>query len=278
MLRSFALPYIAEQEMLTRLEHDADAIKNALDFGRSGQAQVDLRRQAPIYSQSHSGHYFVLQEDDNPAAITSPSLGPDTLNIPPLVQGLRRIEYAEGPMRQPLLLLTRRFSLGGHKFTLSVGEDLSAIRRDTRDVGYLFLLLNGLVIFLALLSQWFFVVRALRPYQLLRQELSLITEGQDAFAETNGKHDALPLSDEIKRLIQLLNRRIQQSRTAIGNLAHALKTPLVILYRLADDPALHAQPELAREIKKSHQHHPETDGAPTEAGAAGRDGKSRGSP
>ena len=254
ILRSFALPYIAEQEMLTRLEHDADAIKNALGFDRSGQAQVDLRRQAPIYSQSHSGHYFVLQEDGNPAAITSPSLGPDTLNIPPLVEGLRRLEYAEGPMRQPLLLLTRRFSLGDHEFTLSVGEDLSAIRRDTRDVGYLFLLLNSLVIVLALLSQWFFVVRALRPYQLLRQELSLIAEGQDDFGEATGKYEALPLLDEIKRLMQLLNRRIQQSRTVIGNLAHALKTPLAILYRLADDPALHAQPELAREIK----HHTST--------------------
>ena len=47
--RGMAMPYVAEQEMLTRLRHDADAIKLALRFDQTHHAHVDMQRQAPIY-------------------------------------------------------------------------------------------------------------------------------------------------------------------------------------------------------------------------------------
>ena len=42
----------------------------------------------------------------------------------------------------------------------------------------------------------------------------------------------------MNRLLVLVNRRLLQARTAIGNLAHALKTPLAVLYHVADEPTL----------------------------------------
>jgi signal transduction histidine kinase len=248
-LQSIAMPYIVEQEVVTRLSHDADAIKRALRFDPTGHAHVDMDRQAPIYSQSHSGHYFILEDAGEPA-VPSPSLGDHHLQIAPLFESGRQVAYAEGPLQQPLLVLVQAFRVDDHQLTLTVGEDLTAIRRDISNVGWIFLGLNGLVILMALLIQWFFVSRALRPYLCLRRELSQIAEGDEESAVSAVEPDALPPVDEIRRLMQLLNRRIKQSRTAIGNLAHALKTPLAILYRLADDPALQTQPALARDIKQ----------------------------
>lgn len=245
-LRGFAMPFIAEQEMLTRLEHDADAIKRAVRFGRTGQAELNMEQLEPIYSEVHSGHYFALQESYN-LVLASPSLGSHTLNVQPMGEGRRSLQYVEGPWQQPLLLLTLGFRRHDHHYTLAVGEDLTDIRRNIRELEYVFLVLNALIIIAALVSQWFFVGRAMRPYLLLRRELSLIAVGDDAGQYATA--DSLPPLDEIKRLMSLLNRRIQLSRTAIGNLAHALKSPLAILYRLADDPLLQARPELARDIK-----------------------------
>jgi signal transduction histidine kinase len=45
-------------------------------------------------------------------------------------------------------------------------------------------------------------------------------------------------AQEIKKLVTLINQRLDRSRNAIGNLAHALKNPLTILFRLAEDPSL----------------------------------------
>jgi signal transduction histidine kinase len=41
-----------------------------------------------------------------------------------------------------------------------------------------------------------------------------------------------------------VERRLQQSRTAIGNLAHALKTPLAVMVRVTENQELQAHPEL----------------------------------
>jgi len=62
--------------------------------------------------------------------------------------------------------------------------------------------------------------------------------------------EILPLVDEINRLLAFVERRLQQSRTAIGNLSHAVKTPLAAVFRLLDDPRMAASPDLKRMIQE----------------------------
>jgi signal transduction histidine kinase len=59
-----------------------------------------------------------------------------------------------------------------------------------------------------------------------------------------------PLVDEVNRLLAFVDRRLHQSRTAIGNLSHAVKTPLAALFRLLDDPALASTPDLKRAMQE----------------------------
>jgi signal transduction histidine kinase len=110
----------------------------------------------------------------------------------------------------------------------------------------LFLLLNGVTIGLALIIQWMFVSRALKPFTQLSHEMFMLGRGGRAVATVTD----LPKPDEVKRLIALVQRRLERSRNAIGNLAHGIKTPLAMLFRLAQAPALAENPELSQDITR----------------------------
>jgi len=105
------------------------------------------------------------------------------------------------------------------------------------------------VLFVAILLQSLDVRRALRPLSALRRDLLSIARGESSRIASDAPVEIRPLVDEINRLLVLTARRLQQSRTAVGNLAHALKTPLAILFRIAADSRLTGAPELAQQLQ-----------------------------
>jgi len=110
------------------------------------------------------------------------------------------------------------------------------LNRHITEIGTLMLMLNGAIIFLALVLQWIFVRNALSPFVFLRRELASIAASAEFLSE--GSSVDLMRAQEIKKLVGLIHQRLDRSRNAIGNLAHALKNPLTILFRLAEDPSL----------------------------------------
>jgi signal transduction histidine kinase len=241
-LGDYLIHHMAEQQMLTRLEHDIDAIRPALTFDPSGRIMLEMSRQPPMYSRINSGHYFLVTMGGQ--QVPSLSLGDLKLPTLPLKVAEIRRNYADGPHRQPLLVLAKGLSIAGHEVTIAVGEDLTELRDNIRDMGSIFLVLNGVVIPLALMAQWFFVRRALKPFMLLRRELSTMVRGTSKHADVS-----LPVTDEIHKLIQLVDRRLERSRNALSNLAHGLKTPLAVLYQLAESPEMSACPKIQETLK-----------------------------
>lgn len=241
-LRGYAIPYIAEKQIVTRLHHDGEAILEELTFDRRGQLHLDMERQPPIYTDGHSGHYFLVASEGQ--LLKSPSLGESTLKVEELTPDQSRGYYEMGPERQPLLVLARGLLADDRPVTIVLGEDLTPLRRSAHEIGPVFLVLNGLFISLALIAQWFFVQRALKPFVILNRELAQMVTG-----EASRRTIGLPEAEEINRLIQLVDRRLERSRNAISNLAHGLKTPLAVLYRLADSPELAEAPRIRQSIK-----------------------------
>ena len=71
VLADRTIVYVVETEMETRLRHDADSLLASLAIDAAGRLQVDGRLAGTIYSRPYSGHYFVIQGDNQ--RITSPS-------------------------------------------------------------------------------------------------------------------------------------------------------------------------------------------------------------
>ena len=243
---------VAEREMLTRLTHDGDSLLDSLQPADNSQLKFDISHAGSVYGQAYSGHYFVIHLDGR--VHYSPSLQDVRLPFPPL-EGLttQRFHFQEGPGQQPLLVLSRGVERLGHHISISVAEDLTAIGHDISGVRLAYSVFCLLVLMVAIVLQTVDVKRSLSGFKVLREELAAIATGQQQQVGAIVPAEVRPLVKELNRLLLLVDRRMHQSRTALGNLAHALKTPLAMLFRLAESPILQGHPELKAHIQQQNQ-------------------------
>jgi signal transduction histidine kinase len=240
--------HVGESEMQTRLQHDADSLAAALSFGPQGELQVDTRQAGVVYGRPYSGHYFVLRSGGQ--RIHSASFGQSPPFEPPRVD-TESVSRAGGPRGQPLLLLARPVDIGGGRhLTLAVAEDLTDLRRQLLEFRLLFFGASLAVLVGALALQTREIRHALRPLDSIRDAILQLHSGGRAVDISGAPTEIKPLVDEINRLMAFVEERLQQSRTSIGNLSHALKTPLAGLFRLLDDPRLAAHPDLQQPLRQ----------------------------
>jgi len=206
----------------SRLEHDIEGILAALEPAEGGRMQLEPGHLSAIYNRPFSGHYFVIHTDDQ--AIHSRSLWDETLPEPG--DGLH---HGVGPEGQPLLLLTRSFEKDNHIIDITVAEDTSTFEKDARRFQHR-LLLVSLVIFFGLLALQAVLVRvSLRSLTRVQRELLRLEQGDIEQLSQVVPAEIQPLVDEVNRLLVLMRQRLERSRNSLGNLAHALKTPLTLI-------------------------------------------------
>ncbi|WP_230874701.1 sensor histidine kinase [Methylomonas sp. LL1] len=242
---------VAEKQMLTRLTHDGDSLLDTLSVDANGQLRFDSSHAGSVYGQAYSGHYFVIHIGDR--VFYSVSLQGQTLPFAPTPkQTSRQYHFDTGPHQQPLLVLSRGFEKFGHQVSISIAEDLTDIGHDILGIRIAYFGLSLLVLAAAILLQTSDVRRALMPIKAVRRELAQIANGNQQQINTLVPVEIRPLVKEVNRLLLLVERRLNQSRTAIGNLAHALKTPLAMLFRLAEDPILREHPDFRQQFQQQN--------------------------
>ena len=88
--------------------------------------------------------------------------------------------------------------------------------------------LGGLAVLLAigiaLLMRW-----GLRPLRRVRDDLRKIRDGDIQHLEGDYPSEIEPLVHDLNALIDSNREIVERARTHVGNLAHALKTPLAVL-------------------------------------------------
>ncbi|MEW8027613.1 MAG: sensor histidine kinase [Candidatus Thiodiazotropha sp.] len=218
---------LTEDFIASRLEHDSEALLGAMVF-KQQQPKVRPARINQIYHRPYSGHYYLVRLQDD-VVVTSRSLWDFKLHVPSLKVGENRRLHMLGPEKQQLLVYVAGFRKQGRDLTVVVAEDLMPIKQQ-RDLflrNFAILALVGLIILL--LVQSMVVRRAFRRIEPLTEDVkSLATGGEKSLSE-DVPDEMYPLVKEVNHLLQLLSRRNQRSRNALGNLAHALKGPMNLL-------------------------------------------------
>lgn len=230
---SFAISKVAQDQLLMHLEHDGDALMSGLTINGGGRLHLLEASVEQVYRQANSGHYYAIRSAGD--AIESPSLAGASLATPPLPPGQRSSLKIPGPGGQTVLVLARGVTLHGEDLLVVVGEDLQQLHREVEEQSIFILLIIIPILVAAVLMQRFIIGRELSPLLRAEEALQRLGRGEIERIDVVLPGEVQPLVDEVNRLLQLVNRRLAQSRTAIGNLAHALKTPLAMLFRVADD-------------------------------------------
>jgi signal transduction histidine kinase len=101
---------------------------------------------------------------------------------------------------------------------------------------------------LILLLQRVMVNRALRPLEQARVQIAQLQQGQRSGLDGDVPQELEPLVAQINHLLTHTEDTLKRSRNALGNLGHALKTPLAVLVSLANRDEIRREPALHRTL------------------------------
>jgi signal transduction histidine kinase len=241
-----ALARVTEQFVVTRLAHDRDTLIARLD---TPGAPADTL--PAVYRQPYSGHYFEIRRADGRTE-RSRSLWDARLDTRALAPGETRRSLISGPDGQTLLVLAHGVARPDGTATVSVAEDVGDL---FGTVGALLgaLAVGGALLGLAtVLLQRRLLARQLAPLRRLEQETEQLQRGEVAHLSVQDMPEEVrPPVDAVNDLLDTLAHRLQRSRRALGDLAHALKTPLAALAQIEREPAMRDAPETAERL---HRH------------------------
>ena len=226
------------------LRNDSENLLVALVRGPQG-LQLEERHLSPAYQRPFSGHYFRIDFDDH--HWRSRSLWDQEL--PKLEHPGLHSNLQLGPEGQQLLVLRSDYRRLGQSISISVAQDYTPVRESFKRMQQVGLGLGLAGLLLILLLQRITVRRALRPLEKAREQIAQLQQGQRSQLDDQVPIELEPLVAQINHLLAHTEDSLKRSRNALGNLGHALKTPLAVLLSLASSEKLDAHPELRKVIQ-----------------------------
>lgn len=227
------------------LKDETQTLLVALVRGQNG-VQLDERRLDPTFQRPFSGHYFRIDFADE--TWRSRSLWDRDLPKPAhagLQDGL-----GDGPRGQLLLVYRGDYQRFGQRFSISVAQDYTPILESFRRLQWLGLGLGAAALLLILLAQRYTVRSALRPLERVREQIAQLQQGRRTELDSQVPQELEPLVAQVNHLLSHTEDTLKRSRNALGNLGHALKTPLAVLVSLSEREELCDQPELQATLRE----------------------------
>jgi len=235
IITNFSTRSILEEFVSSRLGQDAQRLQDNL-FIDSDTLKVRWRRLNPIYNTPYSGHYYAakLNTQADHKTLKSPSLNGDNL-ILPYVKSPHTEHKIIGPQEQHLVVWSQVALINNQEVIISVAEDMSLMMQNRKKFRVLFIIMGLLGFIFMLVLQRFVIHRLFKHLEHSRQEIRQIESGERQLLSEDVPTEIYPLVKEFNRSLSLMQQRMERSRNALGNLAHALKTPLSILLQQLND-------------------------------------------
>jgi signal transduction histidine kinase len=189
----------------------------------------------PLFELPLSGWYWQVTRLDTPKPEVHASRSLWDSNLPRLtdaedVSGGYRKGYGQGPEDVRLRLVEREVDLGDDgRYLIEVAGDASEIddemRSFDRTIGAIFTALAAALLLTTVLQVRF----GLAPLKRISESLAAIRSGRAERLAGEFPVEIAPLARETNALIEANREIVERARTHVGNLAHALKTPLSVI-------------------------------------------------
>jgi signal transduction histidine kinase len=191
----------------------------------------------PLFELPLSGWYWqvVRQGGAKPEIRSSRSLWDSNLpalddtDAPAGADGTRH-GYVMGPEDQRLRLVERTVDLGDDgRFLIAVAGDPQEIDDETRAFDQALMITFGTLTLVLIFITMFQVRFGLAPLTRISESLAAIRAGTAERLEGSFPVEIEPLARETNALLEANREIVERARTHVGNLAHALKTPLSVI-------------------------------------------------
>ncbi len=192
----------------------------------------------PLFELPLSGWYWQVTRLDTPKPELHSSRSLWDSNLPRLrnaedaasASGGYLKGYAQGPEEVRLRLVERNIDLGDDgRYRIAVAGDASEIddemRSFDRTIGGIFAALAVALLLTTALQVRF----GLSPLKRISESLAAIRSGRAERLEGEFPVEIASLARETNALIEANREIVERARTHVGNLAHALKTPLSVI-------------------------------------------------
>ncbi|HZT48535.1 MAG TPA: sensor histidine kinase [Hyphomicrobiaceae bacterium] len=211
----------------------------------------------PLFEVTHSGWYWQIKPLDNRGGqlVVSRSLAGLTIPVPSehgVEPNEREVRWAnlDGPLDQRLRVAETIYLFGegkrAQRYSVAVAGTLGEVETSLRNFRTrltLALALAGI----GLLAVTLFQIRfGLLPLAKMEKGLAAIRSGAATRLDVHLPAEIEPLQHELNALLKANEEIVERARTHVGNLAHALKTPLAVVTNEARDD----QSPLARKVSE----------------------------
>ncbi len=212
----------------------------------------------PMFELPLSGWYWQITRLDTPTPEVRASKSLFAERLPPLAKngvpvspGGARKGYAMGPDNRRLRIVERFIDAGDDgRFLVQVAASPEEMTADidgfNLSLGLTFTLLG-----IALVGSTALQLRfGLKPLRRMQEGLAAIRRGESERLQGRFPPDLAPLAGELNLLIASNREIVERARTQVGNLAHALKTPISVLVNEAEAVRPADVEELAEKVRQ----------------------------
>lgn len=248
LLGAVALTTLYQRSVLRtmddRLSSVVEALVAAAETDPGGGIALARRPSDPAYDRVFSGRYWQIMDGPemegggHQSLVVSRSLWDEVLSPPdPLMQsalaspGQLMAFDTKGPSGEPLRLTAQAVQLPSRSemVIMMAAEDREPADREVRNFA-----ITSAIMFLgfatAIAAGVFFQVRiGLAPVLRMRDSVAEVREGNTDRVDGEFPVELQPLADELNAMLDHSRELVERSRTHVGNLAHALKTPIAVL-------------------------------------------------
>jgi len=189
----------------------------------------------PRFNQPLSGLYWQIQDEERPTLLRSRSLWDTVIELPEdnLIPGAIHEHLLPGPAGQALIVRERQILFQPNTEERRVRIAVAVDKRTLVEARNAFAtdMLPYLVVVAAVLlvAAWIQVRIGLAPLDSVRRGVTDIRSGATRRLERVYPDEVMPLVDEMNGLLEAQEQAIERARAWTADLAHGLKTPLMVL-------------------------------------------------
>lgn len=224
-----------ERRVGSELETYLNQIVAAVGVTADGRVAFGQELADPRFGQPLSGLYWQIQDDRRPTLLRSRSLWDDSIRLPPdtLTPGIVHQHRLPGPAGQQLMVRERQILIRpdatDRRLRIAVAVDeqslIEARNAFAADMLPYLLVVAGVL----LAAAWIQVGIGLKPLDALRRGVMAVRSGTALRLKQAFPREVMPLVDEMNGLLAAQEQTIERARAWTADLAHGLKTPLMVL-------------------------------------------------